>query len=297
MKRTHVFAKRKKFNAVLYWGALLMLVLCFGCAKQSPPWQGYNIPPAQRDDGKARQAGYSAQGTDQRKHDAGGGYTGRYDSRGTDRRGYDSDGGYTGRYETDGRYARPDRSGRYDSGRVGTWGLPRDYQDFKARYARQGVTPEGAVKLYFDAVFCYINPATRAEASKMLRYSMRLQQGWERSSFHRIFVERMEDPHYTHIFRSFAAGTSVHDGYAMSPDNYRLDVIKIWDGHSSGDLQVRLRSSGADNPRSVYVRQYDGLWFVTNNAGTFAEVRYPQTEIDRTGHDADYDDINYGRRY
>lgn len=286
MKRIHALrAERKGFNAILYWGAIVVLTLCFGCASQQQPWQGYNIPPASRDGGKTQPT------------DPGRTQTGRYDQRGTDLRGgYDADGRYVGRYDSDGQYARKEQDGRYNSGGITTQGLPRDYQDFKARYARQGVTPEGAVKLYFDAVFCYINPATRAEASKMLRYSMRLQQGWERSGFHQTFVSRMKDPQYTHIFRSFAAGTSVQNAYAMSPDNYRLDVIKIWDGHSTGDLQVSLRSSGADNPRPVYVRQYDGLWFVTNNAATYTEVRRPQTEIDRTGHDADYDDINY-RKY
>ena len=58
------------------------------------------------------------------------------------------------------------------------------------------------------------------------------------------------------LFHSFAAGTSVENGYAMSPDNYRLDIAKIWDKHPSGDLQVMLRNSGADSPRPVYIRKY-----------------------------------------
>lgn len=280
-KRFVLKAEKKHHCAVFYWGAIILLTLCFGCTSQNQqPWQGYNIPPAPRDGGQSQPARTDTGRTQTGYHNPGTVNNGRYDTRGTDLR---------GGYSADGRYV-----GRYDSGEVArSGGLPVDYQDFKARYARQAVTPEGAVKLYFDAVFCYINPATRAEASKMLRYSMRLQQGWERGGLYQTFVSRMVDPYYSHIFRSFAAGTSVHNGYAMSPDNYRLDVIKIWDGHSTGDLQVSLRSSGADNPRPVYVRQYDGLWFVTNNAATYTEVRRPQTERDRTGHDADYDNINY----
>ena len=38
-------------------------------------------------------------------------------------------------------------------GREGRAALPRDYQEFKARYQQEGRTPEGAVKLYFEAVF------------------------------------------------------------------------------------------------------------------------------------------------
>lgn len=252
---------------------LLVLAVSCGCTGQEIR-QGYgNIFPGM---GEGRQ---TQSASNERYND-------RYDER--------YDGRNQGRYDTDTGYEIRQQNGPAGSaGVVRTGGLPVDYQDFKARYAGEAVRPEGAVKLYFDAVFCYINPATRDEAVKMLRYSMRLRQGWERSALYQTFVDRMRDPRYSHIFRSFAAGTSVHNGYAMSPDNYRLDIMQIWDGHSSGDLQVRLRSSGADNPRSVYVRRYEGLWFVTNNAATYTEVRRPQTELDRTGHDADYDEQNY----
>ncbi|NQS72551.1 MAG: hypothetical protein HQQ73_10450 [Desulfobulbaceae bacterium] len=264
---------------------LLVLALSCGCTGQEIR-QGYsNIFPG-LGEGRQAQGASNATGRQQDSAQAARASDERYNER--------HDEHHQGRYDADTGYEIQQQNGHSSSaGVVRSGGLPVDYQDFKARYAREGITPEGAVKLYFDAVFCYINPATRDEASKMLRYSMRMRQGWERSAFYQTFVDRMRDPRYTHIFRSFAAGTSVHNGYAMSPDNYRLDIMQIWDGHSSGDLQVRLRSTGADNPRSVYVRQYEGLWFVTNNAATYTEVRRPQSEFDRTGHDADYDEQNY----
>lgn len=172
--------------------------------------------------------------------------------------------------------------------------LPRDYGEFKARYAQEGRTPEGAMKLYFDAVFCYIDPATRDEGSKMLRYTLRLRQGWEKTAYNRTFVERMEDPDREYFFRSYAVGARPENNYAMDRNDYRLDIVKRWSGHSSGDLQLSLRNGGADNPRTVYLRKFDGLWFVTNNSSTFLDVRRPVTMADRTGHDADYDDVNYG---
>ena len=48
-------------------------------------------------------------------------------------------------------------------------GLPSTYADFKERCRTAAVTPEGAVKMYFDAVFCYLDPARRAEAPDYLR--------------------------------------------------------------------------------------------------------------------------------
>ena len=167
--------------------------------------------------------------------------------------------------------------------------LPRDYQEFKARYQQEGRTPEGAVKLYFEAVFCYINEATRAEGSKMVRYALHYDRPIEQSRNLATFAERLRDPERQHIFRSFAAGTSPENDYRMSPDNFNLVVGKKV--QEQGYLRVFLQNSGADSPRPVWVKEFDGLWYMINNASTYVEVRPPKAFIDRTknAHDADYD--------
>lgn len=167
--------------------------------------------------------------------------------------------------------------------------LPRDYQEFKARYQKEGRTPEGAVKLYFEAVFCYINEATRAEGSKMVRYALHYDRPIEQSRNLATFAERLRDPERQHIFRSFAAGTSPENDYRMSPDNFDLVVTRKT--QEQGYLRLFLRSSGADSPRPVWVKEFDGLWYMINNASTYVEVRPPKAFIDRTknAHDADYD--------
>ena len=167
--------------------------------------------------------------------------------------------------------------------------LPRDYQEFKARYQKEGKTPEGAVKLYFEAVFCYINEATRAEGSKMVRYALHYDRPIEQSNNLSTFAERLRDPEMHHIFRGFAAGTSPENDYRMSPDNFNLVVGKKV--QEQGYLRVFLRNSGADSPRVVWMKEFDGLWYMINNASTYVEVRPPKAFIDRTknAHDADYD--------
>ena len=167
--------------------------------------------------------------------------------------------------------------------------LPRDYQEFKARYQQEGRTPEGAVKLYFEAVFCYINEATRAEGSKMVRYALHYDRPIEQSRNLATFAERLRDPERQHIFRSFAAGTSPENDYRMSPDNFNLVVTRKT--QEQGYLRLFLRSSGADSPRPVWVKEFDGLWYTINNSSTYLEVRPPKAFIDRTknAHDADYD--------
>lgn len=167
-------------------------------------------------------------------------------------------------------------------------GLPSTYADFKERCHTVAVTPEGAVKMYFDAVFCYLDPARRAEASKMLRYIMHADAGWESSQRYVTFARRLKDPASHYIFRSFAAGTSPENGYRMSPENYSL----VFSGTSQEADYVRvfLISSGSDSRRIVWVKQYqDGLWYVINNADTYLKVRDPASSRPDNSHDADYD--------
>ena len=82
--------------------------------------------------------------------------------------------------------------------------LPKTYKEFKARYQTEGRTIEGAVKLYFEGVFAFMNEETRKEGGKMLRYAMYSDRPIERSTYYATFVERMKDPDYNYAFRSYA---------------------------------------------------------------------------------------------
>lgn len=167
--------------------------------------------------------------------------------------------------------------------------LPVDYQEFKARYQEEGRTMEGAAHLYFEAIFSYMNENMRGEASKMLRYSMYLPMPIEKSNSHRTFVDRLKDESFHYIFRSFASGTSPENSYSMSPDDFTLDIVSK--RKETDYTQLFLRSSGADSPRSVWMQERDGLWYVINNSGTYSEVRPPKSALDarKNAHDADYD--------
>jgi hypothetical protein len=198
------------------------------------------------------------------------------------------DQGYIPRHVAD--YPHPPAHVRQPASPSFAQGLPSSFEEYKQRYATYARTPQGAVKLYFDAVFCYIE-GNKAEALKMLRYSMHEIKGWEHTAYHSTFMERLKDPRNHYIFRSFAAGTSPNNDYAMSPQNYRLMINGIREMH--GYTQVQLISSGADSLRTVQVRQYDdGLWYVSQNAGTYTQVREPygrRLHRHKYGHDADYD--------
>ena len=185
-------------------------------------------------------------------------------------------------------YAQDDYYGQDDGYVDFPAGRPLDFQEFKDRYQMVGASPEGAVRMYFDAVYSYIEPARRAEGAKMLRYSLHEGRNWERSASLATFVSRLKSPMYHYIFRSFAEGTAPETDYAMDPDNYSLMFEEVRE--EADYVRVMIWSSGVDNPRPLHVQQFeDGLWYVVNNHGTYSDVRKPARQIRRGGHDADRD--------
>ena len=171
--------------------------------------------------------------------------------------------------------------------------LPGTYQEFKARYQSEGRTVEGAVKLYFEGVFAYMNPQTRKEGAKMLRYALHSDMPIERSTHYATFVERMKDPDYNYSFRSFAYAAEPENNYAMSPDNFEIMYAGRFTRDPGGYLKVPLYSSGSDSPRTIWVKRFDdGLFYVINNAATYVQVRMPNAEAIRRSyaHDSDYDE-------
>lgn len=172
-------------------------------------------------------------------------------------------------------------------------GLPANYAEFRDRCQSACQSPYGAAKMYFDAVFCYMDPRTRSEGSKMLRFIMHEKQGWERSPNFSTLAQRMRDPKHQHIFRSFAEGTSPENDYSMDPNNYQLMIGEVVE--EAGYLRLFLYSSGSDSARPIWVKQFDdGLWYVINVVGTYAGVRDPYSAKNHYGHDASYD---HYRRY
>ncbi len=152
--------------------------------------------------------------------------------------------------------------------------LPQNYTEWEANALAAQETPEGALKMFFDAVFCYIDPAKRDEGRKMLATIMHTEEGWDRRPSNATFASRLKDTNYHHIFRSFAKGTSPENGYAMNPDDYELLIASK--SPESDYLRVLVDSTGADSHRITWVKQYpDGKWYVINCAGLYVGVRPP----------------------
>lgn len=149
-----------------------------------------------------------------------------------------------------------------------------------AAHEELGKTPEGALQLWFEAVYLYMDENTRDQGREALTYltiPFKDDAGWERRSSNRIFVERLQDPKFAHIFRSYVKGTSPSNAYSMSPENFDLVVEESSkDAHGRG-WRVLLRSSGADMPRPVYMKKSrsTGLWYVSEFANVYVGIRPP----------------------
>ena len=168
--------------------------------------------------------------------------------------------------------------------------LPSDFQDFKARFEKEARTEQGAVKIFFEAIYCYMNPATRDEASKMLRFALYDSQPIENAHTRATFVERMKDESTHYIFKSYAAGATPENNYNMSPDNFKLEFTGTR-ADSGGGVTLFVRSSGADSPRPVSLTKYDGLWHISSFSSIYTQVRAPKSTADarRMSIDADND--------
>lgn len=157
--------------------------------------------------------------------------------------------------------------------------LPDTYDAFRSHYDRVATTPEGAIKAFLDAVFVYMDEATRAEGRRMLQYAIREYRDdaeWDTRPTARTFVERMKDPAQQYIFRSYAKGTSPATGYKMDPNDYEVDIAEVGEPRDTRGVSVALRSTGAERPRVIYLVQEDGDVFRINVYNTlFVGVEPP----------------------
>ena len=139
--------------------------------------------------------------------------------------------------------------------------LPSSMEEYKARYEKEAKTPEGAAKLWFEAVFLYQNAETKSLGRKMLL---------DRNSGYAKMVERIKNN--PEIFRSFCAGSSPSNGYKADIENCELTVTSTRE-EAENTFAVFLKSSGADSPRPMKLTQVDGLWKASSVSSLYLQVQ------------------------
>jgi hypothetical protein len=152
---------------------------------------------------------------------------------------------------------------------------------WKQRHAEEGKTPEGAIKLWFDALYLSLDPATRQLGRDLLQHltiPLKDDDQWRRRPSNQTFVARLDDPRYHHIFRSYAEGATPENSYALDPTSYSLRISGSERDQYGRGWKILLVSSGADNPRPVYLKQSttSDLWYVNSYANVYVGVRAPK---------------------
>jgi hypothetical protein len=150
--------------------------------------------------------------------------------------------------------------------------LPSTADEFRQRMAADAKQPEGAAKLWFEAVYVYTTDATRDAGRQMLGL-ITLDEKWEKNTY---FVDRMRTKPY--IFRSYAKGTSPDNGYRMDPNSFTLNVTASEkDKYRDDAWRVVIKSSGADKDRPLVLSKgADGLWRVFGYDQMYGDVTAPK---------------------
>lgn len=132
--------------------------------------------------------------------------------------------------------------------------LPRSLEELQARIAAEAQTPRGAAKLWFDAVFVYTN--VDKELGAQMITEMSYDKHWQKTQ--RYLPKTLEESAY--VFRSYAAGATPENDYAMDPQSFELTVVRE-DVRPYGDkpenefVKLFITSSGATNPRPMTFRR------------------------------------------
>ena len=167
---------------------------------------------------------------------------------------------------------------------------PGSLAEVEARYARAAEQPEAALELWFEGVGLYAHPDTRPLAVQILALTTAEFDGdltWPKRPSAATFASRLADPAFAHVFRSYNRGTSPANGYGVPPGGLALNIeastaepltrgVAGAQGTAEGWI-IRLRSSGADLPRTVTLRRntQTGRWQVSRFSSIYVDVRPP----------------------
>jgi hypothetical protein len=139
------------------------------------------------------------------------------------------------------------------------------------------------VQSWLEAAIRWPTDKARAQSElSLLTLSFRGTEGWARLPSSRTLVERLDQQ--THIFRSYFEGTSPDNGYTIPAT--RTVLVEAVREHEARGVPVTLRSTGADNPRTVYLRQSEqtGDWVLDSFSSLYVGVRPPKDPDQETFH-------------
>ena len=156
--------------------------------------------------------------------------------------------------------------------------LPKSLEELQARIASEARTPRGAAKLWFDAVFVYTH--VDKELGAQMITEMSYDKHWQKTQ--RYLPKTLEESPY--VFRSYAAGATPENDYAMDPQSYELTVVRenakpYGDKPANDYVKIFVSSSGASTPRPMTLRRNARGEYKAYEVGAiYTMVREPASE-------------------
>lgn len=166
--------------------------------------------------------------------------------------------------------------------------IPSDLDAFLELRDDLAQTPQGGAAIFVTAMLMYeqdkelgLQAFTIALDRNLLSKNQSGYKGFVpkrsfQSNLRSYFAPR------SYIGRSYVKGTSPEKGYTLPDAPYRMQLsTNIHSEQSDGSMRVFIKSSGADSPRPVTLKQNNrGLWKVTNYSSLFMGMRRPALDID-----------------
>lgn len=153
-----------------------------------------------------------------------------------------------------------------------------DISNFDARYQAQGQNPEAVAHLWFEGIYTYLEPSTRAQGAAMLERVM-ATPNWQSNDELLIFRESLARRPY--IFYSYDKAASPGSGYRIDTSDFELSIV----GSTAleGDRhRLMLKSMGTDTPRAViFNKGANHLWEVAEFPRIYNGIEPPPSDPPR----------------
>jgi len=153
--------------------------------------------------------------------------------------------------------------------------LPKSVAEFRTRQDVEAVSPQGAARLWFDAVWVYLGGDTKLGA-QLITVMMKDKQ-WPTAMPCLVDAMRLKPQ----ILRSYVRGATPENGYVLSPDHYELNIrdlsLQPLPQFPVGKIvRLMLTSGGADAPRALDLERNGlGLYAVRDPRPLCLGIRPP----------------------
>jgi len=161
--------------------------------------------------------------------------------------------------------------------------LPADVAQFQEQMTGRATSPQGAAKLWFDAVMVYTT-RDKAQGTAMIT-EMTKDKDWEATMSY--FVDALNNK--AHLFRSYTKGATPDNGYRTDPDKYELVIVgkahtRPFADYPEGEVvKLSLKSGGAELPRPMFMqRNEDGIYKAREFSSICVDVRPIKTPVDES---------------